>query len=220
MVLRRRLLLRAVTCGLITALHLASSYSVNHNHQHVVTNHDASTLLSHTRRAFCGGAAATSIATAIGITAATTFFPFTAPCFAASSSSPLAELGEARKQLEMVPNLIQTEEWDKVRSILITPPLSDLWTARSGSKRTNAFWEEYAEVVADDEFAVLELKDELQSHLRYLDMAVYNNVFNPIKTFGETGATKELVRSYYDDPTREFKACVSALDALLKMGSS
>jgi hypothetical protein len=218
MVLRRRLLLRAVTCGLITALHLASSYSVNHN-QHVVTNNDASTC--HTRRAFCGGAAASSIVTtAIGITAgATTFFPYTAPCFAASSS-PLAELGEARKQLEMVPNLIQSEEWDKVRSILITPPLSDLWTARSGSKRTNAFWEEYAEVVADDEFAVLELKDELQSHLRYLDMAVYNNVFNPIKTFGETGATKELVRSYYDDPTREFKACASALDALLKMGSS
>lgn len=127
---------------------------------------------------------------------------------------------QARKQLQNVPILIKTEEWDKVRSILITPPLSDLWTR---SKRTNALWDEFADFVANnagDEFEVLELKDDLQSHLRYLDMAVYNNVFNPIKAFGETGATRELVQSYYDDPTRELKACAEALDALVKLGST
>ena len=31
-----------------------------------------------------------------------------------------------------------------------------------------------------DEIAALELREDLISHLRYLDMAVYNNVFNPI----------------------------------------
>jgi hypothetical protein len=39
----------------------------------------------------------------------------------------------------------------------------------------------------------LELHEDILSHLRYLDMAVYNNVFNPIATEGTTGATKELV---------------------------
>jgi hypothetical protein len=206
------LLFRPIVYSL-TALHMASSYNVNQN---IIVDSATSS-----RRSFCGGIAAAMIV-----------LPAAAPCHGAitvptttTGTSPLAELEQARKQLQNVPSFIQTQEWDKVRSILITPPLSDLWTR---TKRTNAFWDEYADYVARtnsaaddgaDEFAVLELKDDLQSHLRYLDMAVYNNVFNPIKTFGETGATRELVRSYYDDPTREFQACASALDALVKMGS-
>ena len=74
---------------------------------------------------------------------------------------------------------------------------------------------EVAEAVGEaggDEFNVLELREETQSHLRYLDMAVYNNVFNPIATEGTTGATKELVRSYYEDPKNELKAVLTALN--------
>ena len=66
-----------------------------------------------------------------------------------------------------------------------------------------------------DELAILEQREEVQSHLRYLDMAVYNNVFNPITTVGETGATKALIESYYEDPKRELKASVAALDRIL-----
>lgn len=135
-----------------------------------------------------------------------------------AAGDPIGVMEQAFAQLQAVPTYIQAEEWDKVRAALITPPLADVWTR---SKRTNALWDEFSDFVArqsGDEFEVLELKDELQSHLRYLDMAVYNNVFNPIKTFGETGATRELIRSYYDDPTREFKASSSALDSLIKLG--
>ena len=70
-----------------------------------------------------------------------------------------------------------------------------------------------------DELAALELREEVISHLRYLDMAVYNNVFNPIATEGESGATKELIRSYYEDPTNEWKASKSAVDALIGLAT-
>ena len=70
-----------------------------------------------------------------------------------------------------------------------------------------------------DELAALEAREELVSHLRYLDMAVYNNVFNPITVEGKSGATKELIRSYYEDPINEYKASVSALNDLINLAS-
>lgn len=48
---------------------------------------------------------------------------------------------------------------------------------------------------------------------------VYNNVFNPIKTEGETGATRQLIKSYYEDPINEYKASVAALDQLVELAS-
>jgi len=100
-----------------------------------------------------------------------------------------------------------------VRAILIKPPLSDLWTSGGSKKVLN----DYADAI--DEIEALELREDLISHLRYLDMAVYNNVFNPIATEGTSGATKELVRSYYEDPILEWKATMAALDALIGLGS-
>jgi hypothetical protein len=87
-----------------------------------------------------------------------------------------------------VPDLIRSEKWDSVRAILITPPLSDCWA--KGAKPT---LQKYAEAIGEadgDELAVLESKDDLSSSLRFLDMAVYNNIFNPIKAEGSSGATK------------------------------
>jgi hypothetical protein len=130
-----------------------------------------------------------------------------------------AEIQRARNQMNAIPDLIQSEQWDSVRAILIAPPLSDLWTK---SSRKTPLLVEYATAIGEtpsgDELAVLEAKEDLSSHLRFLDMAAYNNNFNPIKSMGETGATKELIRSYYDDPTNEFKASVVALEELIQLG--
>ena len=57
-----------------------------------------------------------------------------------------------------------------------------MWTSGGQSK----LLKHYAEAIGDelpngDEIAVLELREEVISHLRYLDMAVYNNVFNPMR---------------------------------------
>ena len=117
-------------------------------------------------------------------------------------TSTLLQVQEARRQLDPVPALIKDEKWDSVRAILITPPLSDCWS------KTSKLLNSYAQAIGDelpdgDELAALEFKEDALDHLRFLDMAVYNNVFNPIKTEGESGATKELIRSYYEDPVNE-----------------
>lgn len=108
----------------------------------------------------------------------------------------------------------------KVRAILIKPPLSDLW-ASGGTKQ---LLKQYADAIGNelpngDEMAALELREDAISHLRYLDMAVYNNVFNPISTEGQSGATKELIRSYYEDPTNEWKASKAAIDGLIGLAT-
>jgi hypothetical protein len=132
------------------------------------------------------------------------------------SESTLEQIKLARKQLEPVPELIAKEQWDGVRAVLLKPPLSDCWTK---SAKKIPLLQQYAEAV-EDELAALEMKEEIQSHLRYLDMAVYNNVFNPIKSTGTIGATKELIRSYYEDPMNEYKASIRSFDELLQLSSS
>jgi len=124
-------------------------------------------------------------------------------------------LKQAREQLDPVPGLIKEEKWDAVRAILITPPLSDCW-----GKTSRSILKIYAETIGEelpdgDELAALELREEALDHFRFLDMAVYNNVFNPIRTEGENGATKELIRSYYEDPVKEYNECTRILDGLI-----
>ena len=139
------------------------------------------------------------------------------PAFGAPSSlaDSLQLIQQARKQLDPIPDLIKAEKWDAIRAILITPPLADCWAKTSRPLLTN-----YAESLGDaggEELEALEGREDAVSHLRYLDMAAYNNVFNPIKTEGETGATKTLLKSYYEDPINEYKATVAAFDGLLKL---
>ena len=127
----------------------------------------------------------------------------------------LAQVQQAQTQLDKVPRLIEGEKWDSVRAILIEPPLADCW-----AKTNRPLLARYAEelgTVGGDELAALEAREELVSHLRYLDMAVYNNVFNPITVEGKSGATKELIRSYYEDPINEFKASQAALQELIAL---
>ena len=130
--------------------------------------------------------------------------------------SIVQQLKVAQKQLEPIPKLIEKEQWDSVRAILGTPPLSDCW---SKSSMKIPLLQQYAENVAKDELNALEIKEELQSHLRYLDMAVYNNVFNPIRTVGTIGATKELIRSYYEDPLNEYKTTAHFFNELLDLAN-
>ncbi len=130
--------------------------------------------------------------------------------------SLLSQLKEARAQLEPVPNLIKEEKWDSVRAILITPPLADCW-AKTSKPLLKLYAQAQDDLPNGDELTALELREEALDHLRFLDMAVYNNVFNPIKSEGETGATKELIRSYYEDPVNEYKQCIRILDDLITL---
>jgi hypothetical protein len=127
----------------------------------------------------------------------------------------LAQVKQAKMQLEPVPDLIKQQKWDAIRAILIEPPLADCWT-----KTNRPLLQKYAEAVdgvGGDELSALEAKEELQGHLRFLDMAAYNNVFNPIATEGESGATKLLIKSYYEDPINEYNASLRAFDELISL---
>jgi hypothetical protein len=107
-----------------------------------------------------------------------------------------------------------------VRAVLIKPPLSDLWTSGGSKKLLNVYADAIGTELPDgNEMAALELREDATSHLRYLDMAVYNNVFNPIATEGQSGATKELIRSYYEDPMMEWKASKAAVDSLIGLST-
>lgn len=173
------------------------------------------------RRSFVTNVGLSAITTAIalGIPVSTTDLSVATAAAAAESDSDLStlmgQIQKARDQLAPVPKMIEDEKWDLVRAALIEPPLADCW-----AKTNRPLLQRYAEAVGDaggDELAALELREDLVSHLRYLDMAVYNNVFNPITVEGKSGATKELIRSYYEDPINEFKASIVALDELISL---
>lgn len=61
-----------------------------------------------------------------------------------------------------------------VRAILIKPPLSNMWTSGGANKLLNKYADALGSLPDGDEIAALELREEIISHLRYLDMAVYN----------------------------------------------
>jgi len=147
---------------------------------------------------------------------------FAQVCEAATVAPPplpkvLSQIEEARSQLEPIPALIKQEKWDTVRSILVTPPLSECWS------KTGKLLKNYALAIGEadmDELAALELKEDAEYHLRFLDMAAYNNVFNPIRTEGEAGASKELIKSYYEDPVNEYKKCAKIFNDLIGVSTA
>lgn len=127
----------------------------------------------------------------------------------------VSQIRQARQQLDKIPPFIEQEKWDSVRAVLLEKPLADCW-----AKTSRPLLGTYAEALGEaggDELAALEAKEELVSHLRYLDMAVYNNNFNPITVEGKSGASKELIQSYYEDPINELKASKQALEELIAL---
>ena len=143
------------------------------------------------------------------------FAPFAKAATTPPLSDDVTSLGRAIEQLEAVRPLIVKESWDAIRAALTKPPLSDVWAKNS------PFLKAYLASVEEndgDGLAVLDATEDAISHLRYLDMSAYNNVFNPIGSEGTTGATKELIRSYYEDPKNELDASVKALAELKKLG--
>lgn len=164
-------------------------------------------------------AAFTAAAASVSITASQSPLPASA---AADTTTTTKDLNELRIQIEMalkqinnIPDLIQNEKWDSIRAILIEHPIYDCWNKNTPMLKSYA--DALGATPTGDELSALEQREELISHLRYLDMAVYNNVFNPISSEGTNGATKALIDSYYNDPIREYKASKSALEELIKL---
>lgn len=157
-------------------------------------------------------------AMAIATTAALTSIPSMA--FASPEDDIKEMLGliqQAKSQLDTIPPLVKEEKWDGVRGVLMEAPLRDCWS------KSTPILKKYAEALGEtpkgDELAALEGREDLLQHLRFLDMAVYNNIFNPIASEGQSGASKALVDSYYNDPTREFEASKKAIEDLIQLSN-
>lgn len=104
--------------------------------------------------------------------AAATVLTQTQPAYAASTKDALiADLNESYAKLVTIPDLLQQQEWDKVRTILKTPPIVQLWNL-GDSKNTLV---QLAKETGD--FELLEAKDELSISLQMCDQYTYDNVF-------------------------------------------
>mmetsp|Transcript_10487 Transcript_10487/g.15763 ORF Transcript_10487/g.15763 Transcript_10487/m.15763 type:complete len:219 (-) Transcript_10487:76-732(-) len=90
----------------------------------------------------------------------------------ASPTTPyITDLQTSLTKISEIPPLLQNAEWDRVRTILKTPPVNSLWNLGESSNTIVKLAKETGE------FDLLELKDELAISLQMTDQYSYDNVF-------------------------------------------
>lgn len=123
---------------------------------------------SSSRRTFLtdGLAAAASLATSAAL------LPLE-PALAAAESrdSLVAELDDSLAKIQSIPSLVESAEWDKVRTVLKTPPVNELWNLGESKNTLTKLAKETGA------FELMELKDELAISLQMTDQYSYDNVF-------------------------------------------
>lgn len=90
---------------------------------------------------------------------------------AASTADLVSDLKSSKEKLTPIPDLLQQGEWDKVRTILKTPPVNNLWNLGESQNTLVKLAKETGE------FELLELKDELAISLQMCDQLTYDNAF-------------------------------------------
>jgi len=81
------------------------------------------------------------------------------------------DLAASKEKLKPIPDLLNAGEWDKVRTILKTPPVNQLWNLGESKNTLVKLAKETGE------FELLELKDELAISLQICDQLAYANSF-------------------------------------------
>lgn len=105
---------------------------------------------------------ATATATATVATVATT--PFVVYADASPTTALLVdELKSSQDKLKDIPQLLQDQEWDKVRTILKTPPVNKLWNLGNSQNTVLKLAKETGNV------DLFELKDDLAYNLQMCD---------------------------------------------------
>ena len=90
---------------------------------------------------------------------------------AASTEDLISDLTASKSKLEPIPGLLDNGEWDKVRTILKTPPVNQLWNLGDSQNTLSKLAKETGEI------ELLELKDELSISLQMCDQLTYDNAF-------------------------------------------
>jgi hypothetical protein len=98
-------------------------------------------------------------------------FLFPGHANAISKDDFINDLKTSKTKLAGIPELLDQNEWDKVRTILKTPPINFLWNL--GDAKNPLV--QYAKESGD--FELLEMKDELSVTLQMCDQLTYDNAF-------------------------------------------
>lgn len=81
------------------------------------------------------------------------------------------EIKESQSKLKEVQGLLKDQEWDKVRTILKTPPVNKLWNLGDSQNPVSKLAKETGNV------EWFEIKDDLAYNLQMCDQLTYDNVF-------------------------------------------
>ncbi len=119
---------------------------------------------SSSRRSFLSKLIATSSSATLLITSPTT-------AHAASKEELLTDLTTSLTKISAIPPLLESAEWDKVRTVLKTPPVNQLWNLGESQNTLVKLAKETGN------FDLMEVKDELAISLQMTDQYSYDNVF-------------------------------------------
>lgn len=121
---------------------------------------------SSSRRSFLSNLIATSSSATLLITS-----PTTAHASSSSKEELLSDLTTSLTKISSIPPLLESAEWDKVRTILKTPPVNQLWNLGESQNTLVKLAKETGN------FDLMEVKDELAISLQMTDQYSYDNVF-------------------------------------------
>ena len=109
----------------------------------------------------------------VGVTAGIALFaPLPASAVSTTTTGVLIdELNNSKSKLQEIPQLLQDQEWDKVRTILKTPPVNKLWNLGDSQNTVMTLAKETGNV------ELFEMKDDLAYSLQMCDQFTYDNVF-------------------------------------------
>lgn len=98
--------------------------------------------------------------------------PIAASAAATTATKDLInDLVSSKDKMKPIPELLQQGEWDKVRTILKTPPIIQLWNLGESQNTLVKLAKETGDI------ELLELKDELAISLQMCDQLTYDNAF-------------------------------------------
>lgn len=145
----------------------SSSTTVLHETTSTAATDTSSSATDMSRRTF--------LSTTIAATAVSSSFailPIQSTYAAADSKDALiADLQTSLTKIETIPSLVDSAEWDKIRTVLKTTPVNELWNLGESKNTLVKLAKETGE------FDLMEMKDELAISLQMTDQYSYDNNF-------------------------------------------
>lgn len=124
----------------------------------------------------------------------------------ADEKSLMNDVTTSLDKISTIPALLKEAEWDKVRTVLKTPPVNSLWNLGESSNPLQKL------ALASDNIELLELKDELSISLQMTDQYSYDNVF----IYYQPGNGKVKTKEPLEMAEKAIKELREAVDLLTK----